>query len=145
MDEIGRKTILVVDDYPEERKIFSTYLGFVGYDVETAEDGAECLRKARAKPPALILLDLRMPVLNGWETIDQLSQDPATHNVPVMALTASHLEAGLLQDAGFCGYLEKPLAPYRVFSEVERCIGSAAGGPPPPRNIRNRTAPPGSG
>ena len=98
------------------------------------------LRLAIGNPPALILLDLTMPVLNGWDTMERLSADPTTYNVPVMALTCVHLERERLEEAGFCGYLEKPLAPYRVFSEVERCIGSAGGAPPLRRPSASQTA-----
>ncbi len=125
IDGRRRKTILVVDDNPEERRIFSTYLGFVGYDVETAGNGAECLEVARAERHSLILMDLGMPIMDGWETMERLGADRETCNIPVMALTAFHLDPQLLEDAGFCGYLEKPITPYLVLTQVEECIGRA--------------------
>jgi two-component system cell cycle response regulator DivK len=131
LDGARRKTILVVDDNPEERAIFSTYLGFVGYDVETASNGEECLERARSDRHSLILLDLGMPVLDGWKTMERLAASRDTSQIPVMALTAYHLEPQVLEDAGFCGYLEKPIAPYRVLTEVEQCIGRPAPGSPP--------------
>jgi two-component system cell cycle response regulator DivK len=128
------KTILVVEDHPEERAIFSTYLRFVGGRLLTAPHGREGLRMAREHRPDLILLDLSMPVMDGWETIRRLREDAATSWIPVIAITAHHLEWERLEEAGFCGYLEKPIAPYRVLEEVERCLGSLHEDPEAPRN-----------
>jgi CheY-like chemotaxis protein len=123
MDGKRPQIILVVDDNPEERAIFSTYLEFVGYDVETANNGQECLDRARWDRHSLILLDLGMPVLDGWKTMARLRAARDTCRIPVMALTAYHLEPQVLEDAGFCGYLPKPIAPFRVLTEIEQCIG----------------------
>jgi two-component system, cell cycle response regulator DivK len=117
------RIILIVDDNPEERTIFSTYLQFVGGRLLEAADGAEGLSMAREHAPDLILMDLTMPVMDGWEAMRHLREDPATAEVPVVAITAHHLPRERLEEAGFCGYLEKPLAPYRVLEEVERCLG----------------------
>lgn len=117
------KTILIVDDCDQEREIFSRYLQFVGGAVLEARNGEEGLRLAGEHRPDLILLDLSMPVLDGWETVRRLKRDPATAHVPVLALTAHHLEWRVLEEAGFCGYLEKPIVPFRVMEEVEQCIG----------------------
>lgn len=117
------RTILIVDDNPHERGIFSTYLQFVGGAVHLAGNGREAVRAAAADRPDLILLDLSMPVMDGWETIRRLKDDPSTARIPVIALTCQRVEWRRLREAGFCGYLEKPLAPFCVLEEVERCIG----------------------
>jgi CheY-like chemotaxis protein len=117
------REVLIVDDNDEEREIFSTYLQFVGGTVLEAENGAEGLRIARAHAPNLILLDLSMPVMDGWETLRLLKADWKTERIPVLALTAHHLDREILIEAGFCGYLEKPIVPFRVLKEVEACIG----------------------
>lgn len=116
-------TVLIVDDNPEERKIFATYLEFVGGRLLEAANGEEGLRIARERLPDLILLDLNMPVMDGWEMIRRLQEEPGIRRIPVVALTAHRLSWERLEDAGFCGYLEKPLAPYRVLEEIERCLG----------------------
>lgn len=117
------RTILVVEDDPEERQIFTTYLEFVGGRMLSATNGAEGLRLAREEQPEAILLDLSMPVLDGWEMIRRLQEDRSTAQIPVIAVTGHHLPREKLEAAGFCGYLEKPLAPYRILEEVERCLG----------------------
>lgn len=117
------RTILVIEDNEEERKIFSTYLEFVGVRLLQATNGAMGIEMARRHHPDMILMDLSMPVMTGWEAIIRLKGDPATAGIPVVAITAHHLPPERLEAAGFCGYLEKPLAPYRVLEEVERCLG----------------------
>jgi two-component system, cell cycle response regulator DivK len=121
------RTILIVDDNPAEREIFSTYLEFVGGRLLQAHDGAEGLKVAREHQPELILLDLTMPVMDGWEMIRHVQVDPALAGIPVLALTSHHLPPERLEEAGFCGYLEKPIAPFRVLQEVERCLGPLYG------------------
>jgi two-component system cell cycle response regulator DivK len=118
-----KKIILIIDDNDHERQIFSTYLRFVGGTVLEAANGQEGIRVAQEHIPNLILLDISMPVLDGWQTIERLKRDPATAWIPVVALTANHLEWQRLREAGFCGYLEKPIVPFRVLEEVEHCIG----------------------
>jgi two-component system, cell cycle response regulator DivK len=118
-----RRTILIVDDCEEEREIFSRYIEFVGGRVLEAADGAEGVRVAAEQLPDLILLDISMPLMDGWRAIDLLQRERATAGIPVVALTAHHLDRDELEAAGFCGYLEKPIVPHRVVEEVERCIG----------------------
>ena len=115
--------VLLVDDNEHERKIFSTYLEFVGCTIITAEDGVDGLRLAEEVRPGMILLDLSMPRMDGWEMMKRLQESQALRRIPVIALTASHLEGDQVEEAGFCGYLGKPLAPYRVLEELERCLG----------------------
>jgi CheY-like chemotaxis protein len=121
------RTILVVEDNPDERRIFSEYLRFVGVRILEAADGDQGLRRAREHHPTLILLDLSMPVMDGWTVIRELKRDRETAPIPVLAITAHHMPYARLEAVGFCGYLEKPLAPYRVLEEVERCIGPIDG------------------
>lgn len=117
------REVLIVDDNQQERKIFSTYLQFVGGTVLETANGKEALCLARDCSPSLILLDLSMPVLDGWETLRCLKSDSLTCCIPVLALTAHHLEWARLKEAGFCGYLEKPIVPFHVLEEIEACIG----------------------
>jgi two-component system, cell cycle response regulator DivK len=117
------KTILVIEDNPEERNIFASYLEFVGGRLLEAENGERGLDLARTHHPDLILMDLSMPIMDGWETMRRLHADEETADIPVVAITGHHLPGARLEAAGFCGYLEKPIAPFRVLEEVERCLG----------------------
>lgn len=117
------RTILIVDDNPEERGIFAAYLHFVGARLLEAADGADGLAIARDTLPDLILLDLTMPVMDGWEMIRHMQADESLRTIPVVAITAHHLDWERLEREGFCGYLEKPLSPHAVLLEVERCLG----------------------
>lgn len=121
------KTVLIVDDNEEERKIFSTYFRFVGGRVVEAPDGREGVNAARDHHPDLIILDLSMPVMDGWEALRCLQSDADLCRIPVIAVTAHRLPRSEVEQAGFRGYLEKPLAPYRVLNEVERCLGPLHG------------------
>jgi two-component system, cell cycle response regulator DivK len=117
------KTILIIDDNEEERDVFASFLRFVGGTVLEAGNGAEGIELARRESPSLIVLDLSMPVMNGWEAIRRLKEDIRTSGIPVIALTAHHLPPARLETAGFCAYLEKPIVPFRVLERVEGCIG----------------------
>lgn len=131
------RTILIVEDSPEERDIFSRYLEFVGGHLLEATNGEDGLRMAREHRPDLILADLSMPVMDGWEMIRRLDLDPDIAGIPVVAVTGHHLPRESLEERGFCGYLEKPLAPYRILEEIERCLGpQALGSGQEPERIR---------
>jgi CheY-like chemotaxis protein len=103
---LGSPAVLVVDDDPDTREVVALALGLAGYAVEIAQNGREALARIAARVPALVLLDLDMPDLSGWEVVDLLRvmQVP----VPVVFMTAAHrarAEAARLQVAG---YLSKP-------------------------------------
>ena len=126
--EAGRKTVLIVEDDHDNRQIYSTILEHGGYRVLVAHDGEEGLRYARAERPDLILMDLSMPVLGGWEAIRLLKSDPETADIPTCAISAHVLMEGDYQraiDAGFTAYLTKPIEPKAVLREVQNRIGPA--------------------
>lgn len=125
------KVILVVDDNPAERDVFTTFLQFAGGQALEAGDGAEALAMIDRHRPRLVLLDLSMPRMDGWETMRRLREDPSLASIPVIALTAQHLEWEDLEEAGFLGYLEKPIQPFRVLEEVEAWIGPLTPGEDP--------------
>jgi CheY-like chemotaxis protein len=115
--------VLIVDDYDEGREICAEYLAFHGYEVATAEDGEEALAKAWALAPDLILLDIALPKVDGWEVARRLRADPATAKTAILALTAHAL--GELRkkalDVGCDGVVTKPVIP----RELERQIREA--------------------
>ena len=122
-------TILLVEDHEAIRNALRVSLQRAGYTILEAGDGEEGVRQARYHRPALILLDIDLPLLNGWEAAEQIKNEPATAATHIIALTAHDLngQRGRLEEVGFCGYLHKPVTVRRVLDEVERCFGS--GGP----------------
>lgn len=80
--------ILVIDDEPDFRQIFGTKLSAAGFRVETAENGDEGIQKAKALYPDLVLMDVKMPVLDGVSALLKLKEDPATKNIKVAFLTS---------------------------------------------------------
>src|SRR4029453_2180479 len=85
--------ILLVEDYDDAREMYRDYLEYSGFQVETARDGHEALTKARASNPDLVLMDLSLPGLDGWEATRVLKTDPATSHLIVVALSAHALAA----------------------------------------------------
>src|SRR5205085_2719240 len=85
--------VLVVDDFADNREMYSEYLSFSGYDVIEAQNGKEAVEAAQAKMPDIIIMDLSLPVMDGWEATRRLKADERTRRIPVVALTG-HALAG---------------------------------------------------
>jgi CheY-like chemotaxis protein len=125
--------ILVADDDPVIVRLLQVNFRLEGYDVETAAHGEEAIEKAKEVQPDLILLDVMMPGLDGWECCRRLKADPATASIPVVFLSARALEddrnRGL--ELGVAEYVTKPFDPGDLVGLVGRLIkGSGVGGPP---------------
>jgi CheY-like chemotaxis protein len=110
--------ILYVEDNPDNVYMLSRRLQRRGFEVIVAGDGAEAVARARDQTPALILMDLSLPVIDGWEATRRLKADPATRDIPVIALTA-HAMAGDRERALACGCDEFEVKPV----EFDRLIG----------------------
>ncbi len=102
-------TILIADDHDDNRELLKLLLLGAGYEVKEASDGSECLMLARSEHPDLIVMDLSMPVMDGWGVFRELRADERTRAIPCMAETA-HAELNRIQalEAGFNAYLSKP-------------------------------------
>jgi CheY-like chemotaxis protein len=126
------QTLLLVEDNEDNRIIYSTVLRHVGYDVVEAYDGVEAIALARSMHPDLILMDISIPEMDGWEATRILRQDPETRSIPIIALTAHALadDRERATAVGFTAYLAKPVEPRAVVAEVRRWIGGGAGAPP---------------
>jgi two-component system, cell cycle response regulator DivK len=121
--------ILLVDDNELNRDMLSRRLARRGYHVTTAVDGAECLASAHAAPPDLILLDMSLPVVSGWQAAGELKADPRTSAVPVIALTA-HSMAGDEERslaAGGDDYDTKSIEFVRLLGKIEALLTRDAG------------------
>ena len=90
---VERPRVLLVDDYPDAREMYTEYLQFSGYDVVQAANGMEALEQAVEASPDIILMDLSLPVMDGWEATRRLKADKRTAGIPVVALTG-HALAG---------------------------------------------------
>jgi CheY-like chemotaxis protein len=123
-------TILIVEDNPDNQTIYRTILEHFGYGVLTANNGDDGIRLAREGHPDLILMDVSIPIIDGWEATKILKADPTTANIPVVALTAHAMAADRAKAAevGCDGYLAKPVEPRRVIEEVQKFVGEAAAG-----------------
>jgi two-component system cell cycle response regulator DivK len=119
------KRILVVEDDPDNRRIVAKVLSVEGYDVIEAIDGIEALAQARAERPDLILMDLALPNVDGWEATRRLKSDPETRSIPVVALTAVAMRGDEEQAraAGCDDYLPKPARPAAIRAVVKKYTG----------------------
>jgi CheY-like chemotaxis protein len=114
--------VLVVDDFAAGRELCAEYLAFRGYEVATAIDGAEAVAKARELLPAVILMDLSLPEVDGWEATRILRADERTRRIKIVALTAHALESERERalDAGCDEVITKPVVPKELEREVWR-------------------------
>jgi CheY-like chemotaxis protein len=115
----GKKLILVVDDEKAIRELLARVLTIAGYEIEAAADGHEALERVAARRPDLVLLDLMMPVLDGWSVLDRLREqaDP-----PPVVVVSAYLDRGRVVAAGASGYLAKPFRSADLLKAVRRVL-----------------------
>jgi two-component system cell cycle response regulator DivK len=118
--------VLVVDDFPDNRDMYMQYLEFSGLRVAEAQNGHEALQQANALLPDLIVMDLSLPGLDGWEATRRLKADPRTRAIPVIALTghalAGHSKGAI--EAGCDAFITKPCLPERLLEEIRKMLDS---------------------
>ena len=127
MTDQNAPLILVVDDYQDAREMYAEYLQFSGFRVAEARNGNEAVEQAFALKPALILMDLSLPGMDGWEATRRLKADEATRHIPIVALTG-HALAGASEGARRAGcdsFVTKPCLPDDLVVEVRRMLGTA--------------------
>jgi len=116
--------ILVVEDYDDAREMYVEYLTFTGFRVESATNGVEAIEMTQRLKPDLVLMDLALPKLDGWEATRRLKSDRATAHIPVIALTghalAGHAERA--REAGCDSFITKPCVPDELVSEINRVL-----------------------
>src|ERR1700720_1663360 len=135
-DERTVATILIIDDQPTDREYLVTLLRYGGHRLLEAGDGAEGLATARAEHPDLVIADILMPTMDGYEFVRQLRADPAVAATPVIFYTAHYHEREARALAGACGVahvLTKPCEPEVVLRTVDAALGvpPAPASPPP--------------
>jgi DNA-binding response OmpR family regulator len=116
--------ILVVEDDPVILRLLEVNLGLEGFEVETAARGEEALEMAKKAPPALILLDVMMPGLSGWEVARKLKDESSTAEVPVILLSARAQEEDRRrgQELGVEAYVTKPFDPSELAEMIRRMV-----------------------
>jgi len=120
----AKPRVLVVDDYPDAREMYGEYLEYSGYDVIQAANGVEALQRAVDDAPDIILMDLSLPVMDGWEATRRLKADARTASIPVVALTG-HALAGISEgarQAGCDAFVTKPCLPEDLVVEIKRVL-----------------------
>jgi CheY-like chemotaxis protein len=124
-----RPVVLVADDNPDNRAIFSAILDHLGYRTVNATGGLEAVEIARRECPRVIVMDLMMPDLSGPEALRMLRADPDCQRVPALAVTAQTLYSAERAKAdGFCGVVHKPITPRHLADAVQRCLADADAG-----------------
>lgn len=126
--------VLVVDDMPDGQELLAETLQAAGFRVALAGDGRAALEQAFAVDPSLIVLDLSLPEMDGWEVARQLKRDDRTTHIPILALSAFalpiHRDRAL--SAGAASFLSKPCAPAELLVEVRRLLENAEDDRPTP-------------
>ena len=122
------KSVLLVEDNEDNLVIYSTILRHAGFDVLEARDGQAGIEIAQREHPALILMDVSIPIIDGWEATRRLKADPATASIPIIALTAHALATDQQKatEVGCDGYIPKPAEPRVVLAAVKRQLGEVA-------------------
>ena len=124
----ARPRVLLVDDYPDAREMYSEYLQFSGFDVVEAANGIEALQSAIERAPDIILMDLSLPVMDGWEATRRLKADDRTASIPVVALTG-HALAGISEGAKRAGcdaFVTKPCLPEDLVKEIRKVLDESS-------------------
>jgi two-component system, cell cycle response regulator DivK len=121
---LANELILIVEDNEKNRKLVRDVLQVKGYQTIESETAEEGIKLALAKLPALILMDIQLPGIDGITALKQLRAEPKTKNIPVIAITASamtHNRKTMLAE-GFDGYQTKPISLKEFFGEIERVL-----------------------
>ena len=116
--------VLVVEDYQDAREMYAAYLQFSGFDVAEAANGIEAVDKTTALLPDIVLMDLALPRMDGWEATRRLKADSRTCRIPIVALTghalAGHAEGA--REAGCDSFVTKPCLPDALVAEIRRLL-----------------------
>jgi CheY-like chemotaxis protein len=133
-----RQLVLVVEDYQDAREMYAAYLQFSGFDVAEASNGVEAVEKTTELLPDIVLMDLALPRMDGWEATRRLKADPRTRHIPVVALTGHALagHADGARDAGCDSFVTKPCLPDALVAEIRRLLDR-----PAPNSDNDRTNP----
>ena len=126
MADTASPLVLVVEDYQDAREMYAAYLQFSGFQVAEATNGVEAVDKSIELMPDIILMDLALPKMDGWEATRRLKMDERTRHIPVVALTghalAGHAEGA--RQAGCDSFVTKPCLPDALVAEIHRMLAT---------------------
>jgi len=124
---VANELILIVEDNPQSLKLVRDILQVKGYQTLETETGEEGVRLARERRPALILMDIQLPGINGIEALQRLRADPVTSATPVIAVTASVMtqDRSRIMAAGFNGFQSKPISVNQLLATVRETLDKA--------------------
>jgi CheY-like chemotaxis protein len=125
MPDTIKPLVLVVEDYQDAREMYAAYLQFSGFRVAEATNGIEAIERTLELMPDIILMDLALPRMDGWEATRRLKMDERTRHIPIVALTghalAGHAEGA--RQAGCDSFVTKPCLPDALVAEIQRMLG----------------------
>ena len=118
------KRILVVEDQDDNMQILRDLLDSVGYEIIEARDGAEGVKVAKAERPDLILMDIQLPVLDGYEATRQIKADPELRTIPIIVVTSYALsgDEDKAREAGCDDYVPKPYSPRQLLAKIMKYL-----------------------
>jgi len=123
---VGQPLVLVVDDFQDNREMYAEFLVFSGFRVIQAANGREALDQAFANRPDIIIMDLSLPEMDGWEATRRLKADRRTQTIPVVALTghamAGHSKGAI--EAGCDSFVAKPCLPDQLVAEIRKMLST---------------------
>lgn len=118
------KRILIVEDQEDNRQILRDLLQSAGYDLVEAEDGQAALVAAKAKRPDLVLMDIQLPLMDGYEATRRFKADPDLRSIPIIVVTSYALsgDEGKARAAGCDGYVTKPYSPRQLLAKIKEYL-----------------------
>ncbi|MFO7975664.1 MAG: response regulator [Candidatus Hydrogenedentota bacterium] len=119
--------ILIVDDEPDVVTLIERALENEGFESVAAYDGISALDIAESEAPAVILLDIMMPMMSGYEVCEHLKANPQTHNIPIICVTSAHTPEAFARcrQAGANGLLTKPFSPAELIAQIKRQLAKS--------------------
>jgi CheY-like chemotaxis protein len=131
------RKVLIVDDFEDNRAMYAEFLRYSGFEVAEASNGAEAIEKATKLAPDVVVMDLSLPVLDGWEATRRLKGDSRTRHIPVVALTGHALEGHSqgAREAGCDWFLAKPCLPETLLETLNELLSGLS----PPARGSTRT------
>jgi two-component system cell cycle response regulator DivK len=118
------RLILVVEDQEENRQIIRDLLSALDYELAEAENGVEALAAVAKRKPDLILMDIQMPIMDGYEATRRIKADPANKGIPIIAVTSYALSGDeqKARDAGCDDYVPKPFSPRQLLTKIRQYL-----------------------